>query len=59
MFDFTPSGVVLKEIAQGKTVEHIRTLTDVDFLVADKLGIMEENFSKYDSSTSDEDDIFA
>ena len=58
VFDFTPNGVVLKEVAKGKTVEDIRTLTDVDFKIADNLAVMDENFSKYDSS-KDEDDIFA
>ena len=48
MFEFTPNGVVLKEVAKGQTVESIRTLTDVDFRVADNLSFMEDNFSKYD-----------
>ena len=51
------NGVILKEVARGQTVENIRTLTDVDFIVADNLGIMEDNFSKYDPSS--EEDIFA
>lgn len=58
VFEFTPEGVILKEIAKGKTLEDIRTLTDVDFRVSDVLGVMEENFSKYDGSNG-EDDIFA
>ncbi len=57
MFEFTPNGVVLKEVTKGQTVEGIRALTDVDFRVADNLGIMEENFSKYEPGT--EEDIFA
>jgi 3-oxoacid CoA-transferase subunit B len=51
VFDFTPNGVVLKEVSQGKTVENIRQLTDVNFIVADKLGIMEENSSKYEGGS--------
>jgi acyl CoA:acetate/3-ketoacid CoA transferase beta subunit len=35
----------LKELAEGVTVEKIRQLTDVDFIVADKLGSMEGNSS--------------
>lgn len=35
VFDFTPEGVVLKEIARGKTVEDIRSMTDVNFKVSD------------------------
>ncbi len=57
VFDFTPNGVVLKELANGVTVEKIRSLTDVDFIVADKLGSMEENSSKYEGGQ--EEDIFA
>lgn len=58
VFEFTPNGVVLKEIAKGNTVEKIRTLTDVKFIVADNLGFMEDNYSKYEGG-KDEDDIFA
>lgn len=57
VFEFTPNGVVLKEVARGQTVESIRTLTDVDFRVADNLGIMEDNYSKYEPGS--EEDIFA
>ena len=57
VFDFTPNGVVLKEVAKGVTVEHIRQLTDVDFIVADKLGFIEDNSSKYEGP--EEEDIFA
>jgi hypothetical protein len=49
--------VVLKEVARGQNVESIRNLTDVDFIVADKLGILEDNFSKYEGGQ--EEDIFA
>lgn len=35
VFEFTPNGVILKEVARGNTVEKIRGLTDVDFIVAD------------------------
>lgn len=45
VFDFTPNGVILKELAEGVTVEKIRQLTDVEFIVADKLGSMEGNSS--------------
>ena len=57
VFDFTPNGVLLKELAEGVTVEKIRQLTDVDFIVADKLGSMEANSSQYDGPK--EEDIFA
>ena len=57
VFDFTPNGVVLKEVARGLTVENIRQLTDVDFIVADKLGCLEDNSSKYEGPV--EEDIFA
>lgn len=57
VFEFTPNGVVLKEVARGNTVEKIRTLTDVDFIVADKLGIMEDNSSTYAGMEND-DELF-
>lgn len=57
VFDFTPNGVVLKEVAEGVTVEKIRQMTDVDFIVADKLGSMEANSSQYSGAA--EEDIFA
>jgi len=57
VFEFTPDGVVLKEVAKGLTVECIRSLTDVDFKVADKLGYIEDNYSKYEPGS--EDDLFA
>jgi acyl CoA:acetate/3-ketoacid CoA transferase beta subunit len=57
VFDFKPNGVVLKEVAEGVTVEKIRQMTDVDFIVADKLESMEANSSHYDGPV--EDDLFA
>lgn len=57
VFNFTPNGVVLAEVARGLTVEDIRTLTDVEFRVADNLKILEDNFSKYEGSN--EEDIFS
>ncbi len=57
VFEFTQNGVLLREVANGVTVEKIRTLTDVEFRVADNLGIMEDNSSKYVGS--EEEDIFA
>ena len=57
VFDFTPNGVILKEVAKGLTVENIRQLTDVKFTVADNLGTIEENSSKYEGP--EEEDIFA
>jgi acyl CoA:acetate/3-ketoacid CoA transferase beta subunit len=47
----------LKEVAQGVTVQKIRSLTDVDFRVADNLGSLEENSSKYEGPK--EKDTFA
>ena len=58
VFEFTPNGVVLLEVARGLTVENIRQLTDVEFRVADKLGVLEDNSSKYEPGNED-DDIFA
>lgn len=57
VFEFTPNGVVLKEVAKGSSVEKIRTLTDVEFRVADNLGFIEDNYSSY--SGQEEEDIFA
>jgi 3-oxoacid CoA-transferase subunit B len=57
VFDFTPNGVVLKEVAEGVTVEKIRQMTDVDFIVADKIGSMEANSSHYEGPV--EEDPFA
>lgn len=58
VFEFTASGVLLKEIAKGNTVEKIRALTDVNFLVSDNLGIMEDNYSQYIGGGYDDEDIF-
>jgi acyl CoA:acetate/3-ketoacid CoA transferase beta subunit len=57
VFEFTPNGCVLKELARGMTVEGIRQLTDVDFIVADNLGVLEDNSSQYEGAK--EVDIFA
>jgi acyl CoA:acetate/3-ketoacid CoA transferase beta subunit len=54
VFDFTPNGVVLKEVAEGVTVEKIRQMTDVDFIVADKLGSMEANSSHYEGPVEED-----
>jgi acyl CoA:acetate/3-ketoacid CoA transferase beta subunit len=56
VFEFTPNGVLLREVAKGMTVEKIRLLTDVDFRVADNLGCLEDNSSQY---VEEEVDIFA
>jgi len=48
VFDFTSNGVILREVARGITVENIRQLTDVDFIVADNLSFMEDNSSTYE-----------
>ncbi len=45
-------------MAKGLTVENIRQLTDVEFIVADKLGVLEDNSSSYEPGAGD-DDIFA
>ena len=37
VFNVSPKGLVLKEIAPGLSVEEIRTITDADFTVADDL----------------------
>ena len=39
-FQVTPEALVLKEIAEGLTVEDIRACTDADFVVADDLCTM-------------------
>jgi len=57
VFEFTPNGCVLKELARGMTVEGIRQLTDVDFIVGDNLGVLEDNSSQYEGAK--EVDIFA
>lgn len=40
-FQVTPNGLVLKEVAEGYTVDDIRACTDADFTVADDLCVME------------------
>lgn len=40
-FKVSPSGLILKEIAEGYTVDDIRACTDADFTVADDLGVMD------------------
>lgn len=40
-FKVGPDGLILKEIAEGYTVEDIRACTDADFTVADDLGVMD------------------
>jgi 3-oxoacid CoA-transferase subunit B len=52
VFDFTANGVILREVARGVTVENIRQLTDVEFIVADNLSVMEENSSTYEGERS-------
>jgi len=42
VFDITPGGMILREIAQDTTVEQIRGVTEADFIVADPLKIMED-----------------
>jgi 3-oxoacid CoA-transferase subunit B len=56
VFEFTPNGVLLREVAKGITVEKVRTLTDVEFRVSDNLGCLEDCSSQY---TEEEVDIFA
>lgn len=40
-FQVTPKGLVLKEVAEGYTVDDIRACTEADFTVADDLRVME------------------
>ena len=40
-FEVTPKGLVLRELAEGYTVEDIRDCTEADFTVADQVGVME------------------
>jgi acyl CoA:acetate/3-ketoacid CoA transferase beta subunit len=37
IFDVTPKGLVLREIAEGTTVEALRKITEADFAVAEPL----------------------
>ena len=57
LFDFTPEGVILKEVSRDSNVEAIRALTDVNFRVADNLAIMEDNSSHY-APGEEEEDLF-
>ena len=54
VFEFTNNGVVLKEVSKSTNVEKIRQMTDVEFIVADNLGVMEDNFAKYTGEEVDE-----
>lgn len=38
VFDVSESGLILKEVAKGSTVEDVRKLTEADFQVAQDLG---------------------
>ena len=40
-FQVTPTGLVLREVAEGYTVEDIRACTEADFTVAEHVGVME------------------
>jgi acetate CoA/acetoacetate CoA-transferase beta subunit len=40
-FEVTAKGLVLRELAPGYTVEDIRACTEADFIVAEKIGVME------------------
>lgn len=57
VFDFTQGGVVLTEVSRDSNVETIRNLTDVNFRIADNLGVMEDNSSKY-APGEEEEDLF-
>ena len=39
-FEVTPTGLVLRELAPGYTVDDIRACTEADFTVADEVGVM-------------------
>lgn len=56
VFEFTPNGVLLSEVSKDSSVEEIRTMTDIDFRVADNLPYMEEHSSKYEGGG--EEDLF-
>ena len=58
VFEFTPNGVVLKEVAKGLSVDKIRSMTDVEF-TADNVGLMEDNFSSYVGGGGDDEDLFS
>jgi 3-oxoacid CoA-transferase subunit B len=59
VFEFTPEGLILKEISRDTTVEKIRSMTDAEFIVASDLGIMEDFSSKYDGGSAEDEDIFS
>ncbi|MDW7670885.1 MAG: CoA-transferase, partial [Bacillota bacterium] len=42
VFEITPGGMILREIAPDTTVEEIRKVTEADFVVHDPLIIMED-----------------
>jgi acetate CoA/acetoacetate CoA-transferase beta subunit len=42
VFDITPGGMILREIAPDTTVEEIRKVTEADFVVHDPLIVMED-----------------
>jgi len=42
VFDITPGGMILREIAPDTTVEQIRGVTEADFIVAEPLKVMED-----------------
>lgn len=57
VFEFTPSGVVLREVARGQSIESIRGMTDVEFST-DDVKIMEDNFSPYVGAGAEDEDLF-
>jgi hypothetical protein len=59
VFDFTKEGLILKEISRDTNVEAIRSMTDAEFKVADNLGVLEECSSKYESGSTEDEDIFS
>ncbi len=42
VFEITPGGMILREMASDTTVEQIQAVTEADFIVADPLKIMED-----------------
>lgn len=40
-FEVTPTGLVLRELAEGYTVDDIRNCTEADFILAENIGVME------------------
>ena len=57
VFEFTPNGVILKEISKDTTLEKVRAMTDVEFQIIGDLELMEDNSSIYAGEV--EEDIFA